>query len=80
CGAFGTIMVGAFAVEGGLFYGGGFKYIVTQLTGVAAVAAWSIGTGLILFYGLKYLIGIRVSRKEEENGLDYYEHGEKAYN
>lgn len=80
CGAFGTIMVGAFAVDGGLFYGGGFSYIVTQLTGVAAVGAWAIGTGLILFYGLKYLVGIRVSRKEEENGLDYYEHGEKAYN
>ncbi|HOS85352.1 MAG TPA: ammonium transporter, partial [Bacteroidales bacterium] len=32
CGAFGTIMVGAFAVDGGLFYGGGFSYIGTQLT------------------------------------------------
>lgn len=80
CGAFGTIMVGAFAVDGGLFYGGGFSYIGTQLTGVAAVGAWAIGTGLILFYGLKYILGIRVSRKEEENGLDFYEHGEKAYN
>jgi len=29
---------------------------------------------------LKKTIGLRVTKKEEENGLDYYEHGEKAYN
>lgn len=34
----------------------------------------------ILFFAIKYTIGLRVSAKEEENGLDYYEHGEKAYN
>lgn len=82
-GAFGTIMVGIFA-EGnglkGLFYGGGTDLLVTQIIGVGAVFAWAVATGLVLFYGLKYTIGIRVSAKEEENGLDYYEHGEKAYN
>jgi len=82
-GAFGTIMVGLFA-EGngikGLFYGGGTDLLVTQLIGVGAVAAWAIGTGLVLFLGIKNTIGLRVTKKEEENGLDYYEHGEKAYN
>ena len=82
-GAFGTIMVGLFA-EGngikGLFYGGGTDLLVTQLIGVGAVAAWAIGTGLVLFLALKQTIGLRVTKKEEENGLDYYEHGERAYN
>ncbi len=82
-GAFGTIMVGLFA-EGngikGLFYGGGTDLLVTQLIGVGAVAVWAIGTGLVLFLGIKNTIGLRVTKKEEENGLDYYEHGEKAYN
>ncbi|MBP1675480.1 MAG: ammonium transporter [Bacteroidetes bacterium] len=82
-GAFGTIMVGFFA-EGngfkGLFYGGGTDLLVTQIIGVAAVFAWAVVTGLVLFYALKHTIGLRVSAKEEENGLDYYEHGERAYN
>lgn len=82
-GAFGTIMVGFFAKDNGvsgLFYGGGTSVLVTQLVGVIAVAAWSFGCGLILFYALKYTLGLRVTKKEEENGLDYYEHGETAYN
>lgn len=79
-GAFGTLAVGLFATEGGLFYGGGFGMLTSQAIGVGAVAVWGIGTGLLLFTVLKKTIGIRVSVKEEENGLDYYEHGEKAYN
>lgn len=79
-GAFGTIAVGLFATDGGLFYGGGAGMLLSQVIGVAAVAAWGIGTGLVLFYILKATIGLRVTAKEEENGLDYYEHGEKAYN
>lgn len=82
-GAFGTIMVGFFAKDNGvsgIFYGGGTDLLVTQLIGVGAVAAWALGVGFALFYGLKYTVGLRVSKKEEENGLDYYEHGEKAYN
>ncbi|MGB4414514.1 MAG: ammonium transporter, partial [Paludibacter sp.] len=82
-GAFGTIMVGLFAEGNGikvLFYGGGTDLLVTQLIGVGAVAAWAIACGLVLFLGLKHTIGLRVTKKEEENGLDYYEHGEKAYN
>jgi ammonium transporter, Amt family len=82
-GAFGTIMVGFFA-EGdglkGLLYGGGTNLLVSQLIGVVAVLAWALTTGFILFFALKHTIGLRVSKKEEENGLDYYEHGEKAYN
>lgn len=82
-GAFGTLMVGFFAKENGitgLFYGGGWDLVVTQLIGVGAIAAWAIGCGLILFFILKKTVGLRVTKKEEENGLDYYEHGEKAYN
>jgi len=82
-GVFGTIMVGFFAKDNGftgLLYGGSSDLLVAQLTGVGAVAIYTVACGLILFFGLKYTIGLRVSKKEEENGLDYYEHGEKAYN
>ena len=80
CGAFGTLMVGVLAVDGGLFYGGVVGLLTTQAIGVGSVAAWAIGTGLVLFLAIKYTMGLRVTKKEEENGLDYYEHGESAYN
>lgn len=80
CGAFGTLAVGLFATEGGLFNGGGMALLTSQAIGVATVFAWAFGIGLLLFLAIKYTIGIRVTKKEEENGLDYYEHGEKAYN
>ncbi len=80
CGAFGTIAVGLFATDGGLFYGGGASLLLAQVIGVAAVFAWAFGTGWILFKVLKATIGIRVSKRIEEEGLDVYEHGESAYN
>jgi len=83
CGAFGTLMVGLFSASSdlpGLFYGGDAGLLVSQFIGVLAIAAWAGVTGTALFSLLKYTIGIRVSAKEEEIGLDYFEHGEKAYN
>lgn len=80
CGAFGTLMVGVFATNGGLLYGGGVGYLGSQAIGVVSVAAWTLTIGFALFYGIKYTIGIRVEKKVEENGLDFYEHGEKCYN
>jgi ammonium transporter, Amt family len=80
CGAFGTLMVGFFSTDGGLFYGGGAQQLLSQLIGVLAVAAWAMGTGFILFTILNRTIGLRVSRRVEEEGLDIYEHGETAYN
>ncbi len=80
CGAFGTLAVGIFASEGGLFFGGGISLLLSQLIGVSAVFAWAFGTGWILFKVLKATIGIRVSKRIEEEGLDIYEHGESAYN
>ncbi len=80
CGALGTLMVGVFSTDAGLFYGGGFKLLGIQSVGVLAVGAWAIGTGFILFSILKATNGLRVSKRIEEEGLDVYEHGESAYN
>jgi ammonium transporter, Amt family len=80
CGAFGTLMVGFFSTDGGLFYGGGAGQLISQSIGVLAVAAWAMGTGFILFTVLNLTIGLRVERRVEEEGLDIYEHGETAYN
>lgn len=79
-GAFGTLMVGVFATDGGLLYGGGASLLLAQLIGVAAIFVWAFGLGLILFKTIKATIGLRVSKRIEEEGLDVYEHGESAYN
>jgi len=79
-GALGTILVGFLSTSNGLFYGGGAAQLGSQLIGVGAVAAWAIGCGFVLFLILKSTIGLRVSRRIEEEGLDVYEHGESAYN
>ncbi|MFA7155900.1 MAG: ammonium transporter, partial [Proteiniphilum sp.] len=64
----------------GLFYGGNTGVLVSQTVGVLAIAAWAAIAGSALFSTLRYTMGIRVSSREEEIGLDYFEHGEKAYN
>lgn len=80
CGALGTLLVGFFATEGGLFYGGGSSLLISQLIGVASIAAWAFGLGLILFQTLKATMGLRVSELEEREGLDIHEHGQTSYN
>lgn len=80
CGSLGTILTGIFALDGGLLYGGGLHMLGVQLLGAAVYAAWAILCGMILFYVLRRTIGLRVDRRVEEDGLDYYEHGETSYN
>ena len=89
-GIWGTIAVGLFATDTapgysianasgetikGLFYGGGFELLGLQLTGFAAVALWTAVTITITFLVIKAIVGLRVSREEEIEGLDATEHG-----
>ncbi|WFR55330.1 ammonium transporter [Anaerocolumna sp. AGMB13025] len=75
CGAGGTIMVGLFAQEQGLFYGGGASLLLTQVIGVIAVIAWVTVAITITFQIIKHTIGLRVTKEEEILGLDIEEHG-----
>jgi Amt family ammonium transporter len=78
-GVFGTLCVGLFATDGGLFFGGGFAKTMVQLTGIAAVGAMTFVLSSAAWLLLKATIGIRVSREEELEGLDSGEHGMEAY-
>lgn len=75
CGAFGTLMVGFFAVEGGVFYGGGFSLLGVQALGVISVILWVGVTMTVLFKLIDKTIGLRVTPAEEVAGLDLEEHG-----
>lgn len=75
CGAVGTLCVGLFAVEGGLFYGYGAEFLGVQALGVVSVIGWVAATMFVVFTVIKKTIGLRVSRAEEIEGLDITEHG-----
>ncbi|MCB1319501.1 MAG: ammonium transporter [Leptospiraceae bacterium] len=83
-GAWGTLSVGLFAhpMHGGvsgLFYGGDLSVLGVQALGVAMCFVWAFGIGLILFFLLRFTLGLRVSPEEELEGLDIIEHGNEAY-
>lgn len=80
CGALGTLLVGVFAIDGGLLYGGGFSLLGVQAIGVLAIGAWAAGMAFIVLYILKKTIGLRVSKEEEVDGLDIHEHKSNVYN
>lgn len=86
-GIFGTVCVGLFAQEvimpgttgNGLFFGGGWKLLKAQATGILAVGAFTFIVAILAWAIIKALFGLRVSRVEEIQGLDVGEHGMEAY-
>ena len=80
CGILGTVMTGLLAIEGGALTGGGWGFFGAQCFGVLVIDLWAAITGVLLFWGLKFVKGIRVDKRIEEEGLDIYEHGESCFN
>ncbi|MEN8253884.1 MAG: ammonium transporter, partial [Verrucomicrobiota bacterium] len=70
CGILGTLFVGVFSPD--------FKVSV-QLIGILAYGVVCFPLALMIFGILKATVGIRVSEKEELQGLDIGEHGMEAY-
>ncbi|MFM1899881.1 MAG: ammonium transporter [Cyanobacteriota bacterium] len=88
CGVWGTLVIGLWGVDGmdpgaagiGLFNGGGISQLGIQALGCAAYAIWTLVTCWIAWSVIGSLFGgIRVSEKEEIEGLDIGEHGMEAY-
>jgi ammonium transporter, Amt family len=52
---------------------------VGQLVGAATIFIWVFVTSLAIWYGLKLLVGIRVSERAEYEGVDASECGIEAY-
>ncbi|RPH50896.1 MAG: ammonium transporter [Desulfobacteraceae bacterium] len=86
-GVFGTLAVGLFAQDkitgtatgNGLLFGGGAKLLIAQLVGAVAVGVFTFTVAFVVWYLIKQVMGLRVSREEEIGGLDLGEHGTKAY-
>lgn len=86
-GVFGTLAVGLFAQDGltgvatgnGLLFGGGTRLLGAQLLDILAVGAFTFAAALLVWAAIKATLGIRVSLREEIEGLDRGEHGNEAY-
>ena len=74
-GIWGTLAVGLFATDTGLFYGGGFRQLGVQALGIVAILTYTTVMMLITFTIIKKFHGLRVSPEEEISGLDSVEHG-----
>ncbi len=80
CGIWGTMAVGLFNLNKGLFTGHGFSQLGLQIVGAVAVGLFSIITSWIVWSIIGAIFGgIRVSESEEIEGLDIGEHGMEAY-
>ncbi|HEY8544766.1 MAG TPA: ammonium transporter [Acidimicrobiales bacterium] len=79
CGIWGTLAVGLFAGEGGLLLGDGADQLITQIIGLVAIFVWVSVTSILMFLGIKAVMGLRVSEEEELAGLDIEEHGSPGY-
>ena len=86
-GIVGSVLTGVFAtryitgeggVEGALY--GDWHQLGVQLFATAVSIAFSAVVTVVLFAIVDRLVGIRVDKRVEEEGLDIYEHGESAYN
>jgi Amt family ammonium transporter len=54
--------------------------VMTQVWAVGTTVLWTAVVSAVLFYGLKFTIGLRPAEDAEREGLDITEHGERAYN
>ena len=73
CGIWGTLAVGIFGNLAGI------DQFLSQLLGVVVYAVFCLSTSFIIIFTLKKTMGIRVSEREELEGLDAHEHGMEAY-
>lgn len=85
-GVWGTLATGLFASKlinesgsDGLFFGNAGQFGI-QLVGVFSTAAYSFIVTVVILYVVKAIMGLRVSRDEEDAGVDTSAHGEVGYN
>ncbi len=72
CGIWGTLAVGIFSTNPDHSF-------LIQLVGVGYYAVFCVVSTFIILFLLKKTVGIRVSEREELEGLDAHEHGMDAY-
>lgn len=74
-GVWGTIAVGLFASDGGLFTGGGWHLLGIQVVGLVVLCTWGFVLTWAAFKIINIWIPIRSTDEEQDLGLDISYHG-----
>jgi Amt family ammonium transporter len=77
-GLWGTVAIGLLGTETGLFYGGGIQQLVVQVV-IALVAVVFTGVMTVIIAFIVKPMGWRVTKEDEDTGIDETEHAETAY-
>lgn len=78
-GMLGTVYLGFFATDTGLFVGGDARQLAVQLIAVLAVMIYSFIVAFIIGFVIQKTIGFRITSEDELAGVDNVVHGEQAY-
>ena len=73
CGVWGTLVIGILGDRAG------FGQFFIQLIGVLLIAIFCCFSAFIILFVIKKTLGLRVTEREEAEGLDLHEHGMDAY-
>ncbi|MFQ5974421.1 MAG: methyl-accepting chemotaxis protein, partial [Alphaproteobacteria bacterium] len=74
-GAWGTVFLAVVMPADQLVAGGRLAQILVQLMGVGLAFVWAFGTSYIFLKTVHMMVGLRVSREAELDGLNIAEHG-----
>ena len=78
-GLIGTVYLGFFATETGLFLGGGWEQLIVQVIAAVGVLVYSFVVAFIIGFAIQKTIGFRVKNEDELAGVDTSVHGEEGY-
>ncbi|MBO0984426.1 ammonium transporter [Rathayibacter sp. SD072] len=78
-GLIGTLYIGFFGTDVGLFLGGGFAQLGAQALAAFTVLAYSFLMTLLIGFVIQKTIGFRVKNEDEVAGIDTAIHGEAGY-
>src|SRR5690606_3327991 len=78
-GLIGTLYLGLFAVDTGLFTGGDGTQLIAQAVAAVGVAVFSFVLAFVIGFVIEKTIGFRVKNEDEVAGVDLVLHGEEGY-
>lgn len=84
-GVLGTILLGLFASKGinpngadGLLFGGGVSFLLKQLVAIFFASAWGFVFTILMLKAINKFVPVKVSRMDQDKGVDLVFHGEIA--
>ncbi|MET0954884.1 MAG: ammonia channel protein, partial [Cryobacterium sp.] len=78
-GLIGTLYLGFFAIDTGLFVGGDLGQLAVQAIAAFSVLIYSFVVAYLLGLAIEKTIGFRVKNEDEVAGIDTSVHGEEGY-